>query len=189
MHENLKLPLPDMHSDEWWMRVFEGTLSAQESRLWAAHLAECLHCRLEWEALQAVEQILLTAPPPPELDMAFATQTATRVMQKQRLRQLLHFLGNIFVVMLVSWVVLHFLGTTYVSLERALSVIFLGRQVLFGSLIRTLLALMTSWKTILPFMLFSVGTIFMLMMPNGMLATLFIFWISRRRTKMVEAVN
>jgi len=184
MHENLKLPRPDMHSDEWWLRVFEGTLSTPESRLWATHLAKCTQCRLEWAAFQAVEQTLLTAPPPPMLNMAFTAQTTARVMKKQQLQQLLHFLGSVFVIAFVAWGVLSFLGTTYLSVERTLSFIFLGRQVLFSSLVHTLLALFTSWKTLLPFTLFFSGVILMLLMPNGMLATWFIFWLARRQPVM-----
>ena len=189
MHENLKLPRLDMHSDEWWMRVFEGTLSAQEARLWTGHLAVCTQCRLEWEAFQAVEHILLTAPPPPILNVNFTAQTTARVMQKQQLRQLLNFLGSVFVIALVSWGVLSFLGATYISVERVLSFIFVGRQVLFNSLVRTLSALLTGWSTFLPFMLFFAGVIFMLLMPNGMLATLFVFWLSRRQPATVAVMN
>jgi len=189
MHENLKLPLPDMHSDEWWMRVMEGVLSAYESHIWEVHLTQCAQCRLEWDAFRAVDQLLLTAPPPPQLNTMFTGQTTALVMQKQRLRQLLNFLGSAFIVLLVSWGVLSFLGATYLALGRVLSFMFVGRQVLFNSLIHTLLALFNGWKTFLPFALFFIGVGFMLLMPNGMLATMFIFWLSRRQPAMVAAVD
>lgn len=189
MHNNLKKPIFDLHSDAWWMRAFEGELSAQESLLWEAHLQQCEKCRVEWDAIMRVDMLLRTAPPPPSVAESFAVQTAVRVVQKQRLRRLLSFWATSLLVVLVSWIVLGFLGSTYSSLGRVVGFVISGRQVLFGSLMRTLVSLFVSWKTVLPGVLALVGTAFLLLMPNGILATLLIFWFARRQTVPVTVTN
>jgi hypothetical protein len=120
---------------------------------------------------------------------SFAVQTAVRVVRKQRLRRLLSFWAASLIILLVSWVVLGFLGSTYSSLGRVAGFVISGRQVLFGSLMRTLVSLIVGWKTVLPFMLALVGTAFLLLMPNGILATLLIFWFARRKAVPVAVTS
>jgi len=181
MHENIKKPNPDLHSDEWWLHVLGEELSSQEADLWQAHLERCEQCRLEWQAMAHIDTLLRTASPPPLLPDNFTARTVARVMQKQRLQRLLGFLGGTLIVTLVSWMVLSFLGATYISLGRFVSLVILGNQVLFGSLMRTGLGLFVIWKMMLPCIVGGVGVLFMLLMPNGILATLLILWISRRQ--------
>jgi len=182
MHENMKKPNPDLHSDEWWLHVLEGTLSSQEADLWHAHLEQCEQCRLEWQAMAHIDALLRTASPPPLLSDDFTARTVARVMQKQRLQRLLSFLGGTLIITLVSWGVLSFLGATYISLERFFSFVITSRQVLFGSLMRTMIGLFLGWKTILPCIVGGAGLLFMLLMPNGILATLLLLWVSRRQS-------
>ncbi len=189
MRNPIQSPNLDWHSEEWWLRAFEDDLTAQEAHLWEEHLGQCAECRLEWDALHQVDTILRTAPPPPVLNVNFTAQTVTQVTQKQHLRILLSFLGSAFIIILVSWSVLSFLGNAYVSVGHTLHVVFTERQMLFSSLVQTLLALITSWKMILPFLLGLAGLSFLLLMPNSMLATLLFLWLSRRKPAALAVMN
>ncbi|HNT75022.1 MAG TPA: hypothetical protein PKH77_08395 [Anaerolineae bacterium] len=189
MRDPMQLLNLDWHSEEWWERAFEDDISVQEARLWEKHLVQCAECRREWEALRQLDTILRTAPPAPMLDASFTTRTVTRAVQKQHLRSLLSFLGSAFIIALVAWVVLNFLGNAYVSLGHALHVVRSEWQLLFTSLLQTVLALFTGWKIILPFLLGLAALSFLLLMPNGVLATLLFLWLSRRRPAALAVMN
>lgn len=189
MRNPMQLPPIDWRSEAWWERALEGELSAQEAQLWEAHLAECAQCRQEWAALQQVDALLRAAPPPPVLDAGFTARVATRAAQKQRLRSLLTFLGSALIICLVSWTVLRFLGSTYLSLEHILRVVFLERQMLFNTLMRTALDLLTAWKIFLPFCVGLAGLSFLLLMPNSVLATALLVWLSRRKSASLAGMN
>jgi len=189
MRNPIQSPNLDWHSEEWWLRAFEDDFSTQEAHLWEEHLLQCAECRLEWDALRQVDAMLRAAPPPPVLSTSFTARTVTQATQKQRLRSLLSFLGSAFIIVLVSWSVLSFLGSAYVSLGHTLQVVFWERQMLFSSLVQTLLALLTSWKTLLPFLLGLAGLSFLLLMPNSVLATLLFLWLSRREPAALAVMN
>ncbi len=179
MRRNMKKPNPDLHSDAWWMRAIEGALSEDEDRLWQAHLAQCETCRIQWEAIIQVHTLLSAAPPPPPLSSDFTSKTTAQILQKQRLRRLLNFLGSVIIFAMVSWMVLSFLSTTYVSIAQWASFMIAGRQALFSSFLRTAMSLFMSWKSIFPYALTLAGLAILLLMPNGIVATLLIFWVSR----------
>ncbi len=49
-------------SELWMMDALDGTLAAPDDRRFMAHLDACGHCRAEWRALNAVEQMLASPP-------------------------------------------------------------------------------------------------------------------------------
>ena len=129
----LRDPVADMHSDAWWMRVCEGTLSPQEEASWEAHLAQCESCRQEWAAMAQVDVFLRTATPPPMLAVEFTARTVERITHKQKLRQMLRFVVGALVLGLVAWIGWVYFGVALSSALNALVVMISGRQILFDA--------------------------------------------------------
>lgn len=46
-------------SEMWMMDALDGALSASDQRRLADHLGACSHCRAEWEALNALDELLV----------------------------------------------------------------------------------------------------------------------------------
>lgn len=174
-------PINEMHSDAWWLRVFEGELSADEGRRWQAHLAQCPTCQAEWNAMTQVEFVLRTAEPPPLLPETFTLQTVTLITRKQRLRRLLSFVTGALILGLVAWAGITYFDASLASLVRAANAVFSSRQVLLTALVRTLVGLAVTFKAIYPLMLGIAGTLLLLLAPNSVFATVAVVWYTRRR--------
>jgi anti-sigma factor RsiW len=177
----LRDPIADMHSDAWWMRVCEGTLSPQEEASWEAHLAQCESCRQEWAAMAQVDVFLRTATPPPMLAVEFTARTVERITHKQKLRQMLRFVVGALVLGLVAWIGWVYFGVALSSALNALVVMISGRQILFDALMRTLVGLAVTIKSLLPLMLGIAGALLLLLTPNGILASVALVWVTRRK--------
>lgn len=184
---NMKAQAWDMHSDEWWMKVWEGDLTVEESRLWEAHLAQCAACRQEWEALTRVEDMLRVAPPLPAMSAEFSVRVVEHVVRRQRLKRLLTFLGGLFVIAFIAGCVLLTIGPAFFSVERLLLALYTARHLLFGALVRTVVGLLSVWEMVVPLVILVSGLGFLLLMPNSILATVALFWFSRRRKAEVVA--
>ncbi len=63
-----------VHSEEWDGRLqdwLDGELNSAESAVFEAHLAGCAECQQTVEALEKLDQSLVEATPPMELNVAF----------------------------------------------------------------------------------------------------------------------
>lgn len=181
MHKNIKAPMPDMHDEAWWLRAMDGDLSQNEHLLWEDHLDQCEVCRREWKALMGLDTLLRTADPPPLLPADFTARTVTRVMRQQRIQRLVSLLSSVFIVVFVSLLVLQFLGSAFASVERTTAFVISERQILLSAFVQTLMGLLASWKVIFPLVMGASLFALLLLMPNGILTTLLIFWLARRR--------
>ncbi len=76
------------HSDVWWTRLSEGRITAAEAVAWQAHLQQCTSCREEWQAWQAMEHLLTTAPFPTP-SPTFVENTLARWHSRRRRRWLI----------------------------------------------------------------------------------------------------
>lgn len=177
----LRDPIADVHSDAWWMRVCEGMLSPQEEAHWQAHLAQCETCRQEWAAMARIDVLLRTAAPPPMLALDFTVRTVECITHKQKLRQMLRFVVGMVVLGLVAWIGWAYFGTALSGAVRALTIMISGRQVLFAALMRTLVGLAVTVKSLLPLLLGIAGATLLFLMPNGILASIALVWFTQRK--------
>ncbi|MGC9347424.1 MAG: anti-sigma factor family protein [Anaerolineae bacterium] len=171
----------NMHSEAWWIRLLDGDLTSEEQRRWERHLSTCSKCQREWAALVRVDEVMRAMPEPPKLSQQFTDATVSIVRRKQRLRRLLGLLGGGLIVALVSVLVFAYIGSAYAALEHSLGVLISARQILFRSLIQTWVSLIVTWKSILPFAIGLTVVTYLLIMPNGLMVTLGLLWLSRRR--------
>lgn len=177
----LRDPITDMHSDAWWMRVCEGALSPQEEAGWQTHLAYCEGCRREWAAMAQVDTLLRVAAPPPLLPVDFTARTVEHITRKQKLRYMLRFVVGSLVLGLVAWVGLTYFGATLTSLVHALGVMISGRQVLFAALMRTMVGVAVTVKSLLPLILAGTAALLLFLMPNSVLASVAVVWYAQRK--------
>jgi anti-sigma factor RsiW len=177
----------DMHSDAWWIRVMDGDLTVAERLQWEAHLQTCERCRNEWAALSRVDAFLLDAPAPPALSPDFTAATVQMIVYKQRWRRYLSFLAGLLIVVVVTALFFGLMGPTLTSLGQGMRAIVSARQALFHSLVQTMLALIVRWRTALPFILGASVLAYALMMPNGLLMTVAIVWLSGHRRTQVPS--
>ncbi|MBD3257164.1 hypothetical protein GF377_01930 [candidate division GN15 bacterium] len=186
-----KMPLEDMHSEAWWIRLLDGDLTSEEQRRWEMHLSTCLTCQKEWAALLRLDEVMRAVPEPPKLSQRFTDTTVGIVRRKQRLRRLLSFLGGGLILTLVSVLVFAYIGSAYAALEHSLDVVISARQILFRSLIQTWVSLIVSWRSLLPFAIGLTVATYLLIMPNGLMVTLGLLWLSRHRRSALTtaAVN
>ncbi len=182
MPEETKGISQDMHSEEWWVRVMENALSPDEQEAWDRHLSTCVQCQREWAALASVDEFLRLAPAPPPLPRDFTLVTVQRIAEKQRLRRLLSFIAGTLIVAVVAVVVFAVVGYAYTSMERGIGAVISARQILFQSLVHSLVGLILTWKAALPFIVGVTVAVYLVIMPNGMLVTAALFWLSRRRS-------
>jgi len=66
--------LPQHHSEEWDARLqdwLDGELNTADNALFEAHLAGCGTCQQSLEALERLDEALVEASPPLQLDQAF----------------------------------------------------------------------------------------------------------------------
>jgi len=170
-----------MHDEAWWVRLVDGALTDEERRAWQAHLVHCSDCRREWAMVSAVEEALLSAPAPPRLSPDFTIVTTQRILQRQRRRRLLSALVGTLIVVAITAVILRYLGAAYVAIESTVSAVLAARQMLFRSLMHTLVGLMVSWRAVLPFVAGLTLLVYLIVMPNGLMVTAALLWLSRRR--------
>ncbi len=197
MPENHKTPLSEepLHGDLWWNRALDGSLTPAQQRMWEAHLETCERCRLEWQAIHQVDLWLdevkaeAGALRPPALSPVFTDETVRRILQRQRLRRLLSFLVGALIVTLVSALVLGQVSSVVVSLEHGLSAAFSARQTLFNSFVNVTVNLIAAWKAALPFLVGFALLTFLLLMPNGLIATLVVFWLAKRHQRAPAYVS
>jgi anti-sigma factor RsiW len=168
-----------MHSDEWWERILDGALTADEERAWEVHLDRCSACRREYQALMNLD-VLFETVPVPEAPEGFAERTLQRWELAKRRRALWAALG--IVVVLLGLVILQALalGSTYVDVTRALSAFAASRDMLLQALMRASLGLMATGKAIVPLALILSAVLLFFLMPNGVLATLAILMVRKR---------
>jgi hypothetical protein len=72
---------------EWMSLAQDGMLSSTQTRLLRAHLAACLPCQTEWEAMTVVSQVFRSVPPVaplPGFVERFQTRLAYREEQRRR---------------------------------------------------------------------------------------------------------
>ncbi len=181
MHKNINTPIPDMHDEAWWLRAMDGDLTQSEHLLWEEHLNQCESCRNEWKMLMGVDSLLRAVDPPPLLPVDFTGRTVARIVRQQRIQRLVSLLSSVFIILFVSLFVLQFLGSTYASVERTTAFVISERQVLLSAFVQTLMGLLASWKAMFPLMMGVSALALLLLMPNGILTTLLIFWFARRR--------
>ena len=170
-----------MHDEAWWVRLVDGALTDEERRAWQAHLVHCSDCRREWAMVSAVEEALLSAPAPPRLSPDFTIVTTQRILQRQRRRRMLSALVGTLIVVAITAVILRYLGAAYMAVESTVSAVLAARQMLFRSLMHTLVGLMVSWRAILPFVAGLMLLVYLIVMPNGLMVTAALLWLSRRR--------
>jgi hypothetical protein len=137
--------------------------------------------------LSRVDEFLEQVPAPPALSPEFTSATVRMIAHKQRWRRYLSFFAGLLVIVIVAVSVFGLMGSALTSLERDLAVVFSARQVLFHSLVQTFLALIVRWRAALPFIIGASLLAYMVMMPNGLLMTFAIVWLSSRRRGSVVA--
>jgi anti-sigma factor RsiW len=81
MNQRLSQP-PPTHSEEWDGRLqdwLDGELNTAESAVFEAHLAGCGECQQTLEALEKLDEALVDATPPMELNQAFDQRLFARI--------------------------------------------------------------------------------------------------------------
>lgn len=175
----------DMHSEAWWIKALDGELSPAEQQLWEQHLGACRTCRVEWAALARLEIALRAAPiPVPPVD--FAPQTTMRALAARRQRRLWLLGVSVLTILLGAGIVLGF-GAVYWDFSRLLSAVIFSKDVLVQALMRTVVGLMVAGRSFAPLVLCGAAALLFLFMPNGMLATVAVVLVRRRREIMRNA--
>jgi hypothetical protein len=181
MSSETQVPSIDVHSEAWWIRLMDNELTTMERVRWEAHLERCSDCRQQWEAMSYVDDTLRFAPHPPMLSVGFTAETVDRIVQRRRLRTLLGFVAGTLIVLFVAMFVFAYVGSALGVLERGLGPVVAARQVLFRSVINLVLPLFFGWRAILPFVLGILAVGYILLMPNGLLFTAALIWLSGHR--------
>ncbi|MFP4393832.1 MAG: anti-sigma factor family protein [Anaerolineales bacterium] len=176
-----------IHSEAWQMRAMEGALSAAEERQWAAHLERCPACRQMSEAMAAVDHMLRTAPPPP-LPADFTQATVARLRRQQQRQRWLVIFASVLIIAIGVWLGGSALTSALASLNRTAQILIAGRQALINALMQTLVGLMVSWRAFLPFVAALAGVAALWLMPNSILATLTVLWLSKHRHEMANYI-
>lgn len=178
----------NMHDEAWQIRAMEGNLSATEQRQWEAHLERCETCRQMSEAMAAVDHMLRTAPPPLPLPDNFTQATMARLQRQQQRQRWLVILASMLIIAIVVWLGGSALTSALASLSRATRILIAGRQALINALMRTLVGLMISWRAFLPFVAALAALTGLWLMPNSVLATLTVLWISKQRQEITNHI-
>jgi predicted anti-sigma-YlaC factor YlaD len=75
-------------NERWMMEALEGELATRDHRRLMAHLETCAGCRVEWEALNALEQMLV-CPPMASPAPGFASRVEARLVRYEAQRRTL----------------------------------------------------------------------------------------------------
>lgn len=177
----------DIPSEAWWIRVMDDDLTGEEQEQWREHLAGCARCQREWAAFAAADAALRLAAPPPPLPAPFTASTVARIVRKQRLHRLATFAAGTLITVLVTLIVVTYLGSTYAALERSIGAVLSARQIVFRSLVQTLVGLLLSWKAVLPYVVAATLALYLVLMPHSVAVTATLLWLSRRRQHAVAA--
>lgn len=136
--------MSEMHSETWWIKLSEGTLTAEEQAAWDAHRASCSACAREWAAWQRLDEALRWAPRVPALPADFARRTAALVSIRQRRQprwvQLVALVGFALLSVFV-WALV--LGPTFLRLAYCFEV----TRLFAAELARILVAVAQWWQT------------------------------------------
>ncbi len=184
MSRETQVLVSDLHSEAWWIRLMDDEVTAEERVRWDAHLAHCTRCQEEWKAMIFVDAALRAAPAPEALPVGFTAATVDRIKRQQRLRRLLAFVAGTFIVTLVAMLVLALAGSALGVVEQGFIAVVAGRQALFRSVMHMVLVLFFGWQAILPFVLGLLAVGYLLLMPNGLLFTAALIWLSGHRRAM-----
>ncbi len=178
----------DMHDKVWQMRAIEGDLSPAEARQWAEHIEHCHACRQMTEAMASVDHMLRTAPPPPLLSDDFTQATMARLQRQQQRQRWLVIFASLLIIAIVVWLGGSALTSALASLSRTARILIAGRQALINAMMQTLVGLMVSWRAFLPFVAALAGLTGLWLMPNSILATLTVLWLSRHRQEITNHI-
>ncbi len=182
--------MPEFMSDElyhtdrdgWWTRALDGELSPAEQRAWEAHLAICASCRLEWEALRDIDRLFAATPPPaPPAD--FVAKTVAAVEKVSRRRWLARLLGGVFIVSIILLAEILAFNMIFSDITQAGGALLASRSLLFQTLMRIWVSLIALGDMLLPLALGMLSVSLLLLMPNGILATLTFLLLRRQRNK------
>ncbi len=169
----------DMHSDTWWERALEGTLSPAEARSWQAHLASCADCRVQWAALEQLDAVLRDAPFPPLLPVNFTVRTVAKFQRRRRMRLVWGMLGTIVFVAVAFGLMYLFLGPVFFRIDGVMTAVLAGRTLWLQSLNRLLLSLFNARGVFVSLLLGTVLLLSLLLTPNSVVATLAFVWLTR----------
>ena len=189
MLENNVGSLQELHSEAWWIRLMDDDLTAAELAQWNGHLRGCESCQREWAALAAADEVLEMAAVAMPLPAAFTEATVARIVRKQRLQRSVTYAAGTVIVGLVAVVVVTFLGSAYSALTSCIGAALSARHIVFQSLLQTSVGLLLSWKALLPYLVGSTLALYLVLMPQGVLVTAALFWLSRRRQHAAVAVG
>lgn len=178
----------ELHTEAWWMRATEGALSAGEARQWETHLAHCETCRQMRAAMAAVDRRLRTAPPPPPLSADFTQATMARLQRQQQRQRWLVVFASVLIIAIAVWLCGSAFTSTLTTLNHTFRIIIAGRHFLLNALTQTLVGLLVSWRALVPFVAVLVGITGLWLMPNSILATLTLLWISRQRQEITNHI-
>lgn len=182
--KNGKLMQLDMHTDAWWIRALGDELSVDENIRWELHLEQCAECRIQWQAMMAVDSLFEEPMPVPQLDMSFTKETVQKITDKQRLRRILRVIGGTLIVSMVTLLVFSMVTSAFTTMEQGMRVAYSARHLLFSALLDTVVSLVVSWQAVLPLALGGALIAFAILVPNGILAA---FLYSRRRRRAAMA--
>ncbi len=171
-----------MHSDAWWIRALDDELTRGEQRAWEAHLAQCARCRLEWNALTDLDQLFVTTPVPAS-PPDFVTETVAKVERAAWRRRLARWLGGLFIIAVLLVVEIAVFNAVFSSVTRVGGTLLASRDLLFQAWMRIWVSLIALGNVTLPLMCIALTASLLLIMPNGILATLAFVFIRRQRRK------
>lgn len=183
MPDNKALPdkVYDVHDDTWWIRAWEGELTPDEQRAWEEHLTRCERCRLEWDTLADVDRLFATTPvPAPSSD--FVVKTVAKVERALWRRQVASLLGGFFIVAVILLVEVAVFNAVFSDVTRMGEAVLASRDVLFQTWMRIWVSLI-ALGDMLPITLIVLVASLLLVMPNGILATVTFVLIRRQRGK------
>ena len=176
-----------MHSDAWWIRALDGELTSEEQRAWEAHLVRCARCRLEWEALAGMDRLFVTTPVPAS-SPDFVAKTAAKVGRAAWRQRLASLLGGLFIVAVLIVAEILAFNAIFSGVTRVGGTLLASRDLLFQAWMRIWVSLIALGDATLPLMCIGLAAALLLVMPNGILATLTFLLVRRqRRAQSVKA--
>ena len=143
----------------------EDRLTPEEQRAWLAF------------------EVLLRAAPVPEPPANFTVKTLQRLTQARRRQRLGMLLGGGLLALGVLFLELGVLGTRFLDCNRALTVLMASRDIWLLPLLRIIVSVITTVRTWAPLALSLAGVWLFFLMPNGILATLTVIAVGRRRQR------
>jgi hypothetical protein len=142
----------------------------------------CANCRLEWEALRDIDRLFAATPPPaPSAD--FVAKTVAKVEKVSRRRWLARLLGGVFIVSIILLAEILAFKMIFSDITQVGGVLLASRSLLLQTLMRIWVSFIALGDMLLPLALGMLGVSFLLLMPNGILATLTFFLLRRQRNK------